>query len=62
MFPNLKTIIVGKLAFKYVWQEASWGLGMCGSEDGWKEWMIKMLRQREGDDIQVEFKDPDPSW
>lgn len=61
-FPNIKTIIVGKLAFKYVQQETSQGLGMHLSEDGWKEWVIQMLRQRERDDIQVEFKDPDPSW
>ena len=61
-FPNLKTIVVSKLAFKYVQQEMSRERGLNLSENEWMQWLTQALKQREGEEIKVEFKDPDPSW
>jgi hypothetical protein len=61
-FPNLKTIVVSKYAFKYVQQRVSEERGLNLSENEWKQWLTQALKQREGEEIQVVFKDPDPSW
>jgi hypothetical protein len=61
-FPNLETIVIGKLAFEYVQQMMSRERGLNLSENEWKQWLTQALKQREGEEIQVVFKDPDPSW
>ena len=56
-FPNLERFIISRLAFECIWRDKKpMSQGDC------KEWITRALQRREGCDIKVEFKDPDPSW
>jgi len=56
-FPNLKRLIISRLTFEYTWKDKKYML-----QADYKEWITRALQRREGRDIKVEFKDPDPSW
>ena len=67
-FPHLRVVVVSRLALEVV--QLGW-LGPVAtfddgsaplSRDAWKLWITQALKKREGNDIDVEFKDNDPYW
>lgn len=61
-FPNLKTIVVTKVAFRYMQLRVTSGPKKGTSREKWQEWLTELLQRGEGKGVEVEFKDPDPSW
>ena len=67
-FPHLRVVIVSRLALKVV--PLGWFRPVVTFDDGsvpisrdaWKLWITQALKRREGNYIEVEFKDNDPCW
>lgn len=68
-FPNLSTFVVGRLAFEFVQRGAVEEIlshndvsQFPKSQAEWRAWITQKIKEKEGGDIEVVFKDPDPSW
>ena len=59
LFPNLQRIIINKLALEVLKYDAIQDRVHVGD---WKELLTQAFRLREHPDVEIVFKDPDPSW